>query len=88
MKKYRMMIVALLAALLAGCAIDNMDEPPTVDEEDLMNTISGKTKILITTRADIPISKKYNLDYLDSEAALVLFYRHYKRSRKRSLNSC
>ncbi|MBQ9217940.1 MAG: DUF3823 domain-containing protein [Muribaculaceae bacterium] len=27
MKKYRMMIVALLAALLAGCAIDNMDEP-------------------------------------------------------------
>lgn len=27
MKKYRLMIVALLMTMLAGCAIDNMDEP-------------------------------------------------------------
>ena len=68
-----------LDGTLTLLVIDNMDEPPTVDEEELMNTISGNTKILITTRADIPISKKYDLNLLDPDAALILFYRHFKR---------
>ena len=58
--------------------IDNMDEPPVVEDEELMNTISGNAKIIITTRASIPISEIYDLNNLDPENALILFYRHYK----------
>ena len=61
--------------------IDNMDEPPMDDEEGILNTIKGKTKILITTRADIPVSKKYELADLDPESALQLFYRHFKKGK-------
>ena len=66
--------------------IDNMDEPPTDDEIDILNTIAAKTKILITSRADIPNADEiFDLDVLDPESALVLFYRCFKRNRKLSI---
>ena len=60
--------------------IDNMDIPPTDDEIDVLNTISGKTKILITTRAEIPEFESffsYNLNAIDLDSALILFYRQF-----------
>ena len=67
--------------------IDNMDEPPTDDEIDHLNTIAGKTKILITTRADIPnVDEVYDLNVLDPEPALILFYRCFKKNKKLSLS--
>lgn len=59
--------------------IDNMDEPPTREESNELNTLSGQTKILITTRADIPYADEYLLKDLDPDYALVLFYRHFTR---------
>ena len=61
--------------------IDNMDEPPTRKEVIILNTISGRTKILITTRAAIPIGKPYNLEPLESESAIVLFYRYFQEGK-------
>ena len=58
--------------------IDNMDEPLTGEEVDQLNTVAGKTTILITTRADIPNIKKYSLESLDMDSSLILFYSLYK----------
>lgn len=66
--------------------IDNMDEPPTRDEVNELSTISGRTKILITTRADIPISESYELKDLDSDSALALFYLYYRKKRKLTID--
>ena len=62
--------------------IDNMDEPPTDDEADILNTIAGKTKILITSRALIPYVENYDLKELNLESALILFYSHYQKGKK------
>ena len=63
--------------------IDNMDEPPTDEEIDYLNTIAGKTKILITTRVEIPDAEEtYDLSEIDEDSALILFYRHYRKGRK------
>ena len=58
--------------------VDNMDEPLTGEEIDQLNTVAGKTTILITTRADIPNIKKYSLKSLDMDSSLILFYSLYK----------
>ena len=57
--------------------IDNMDIPPSDWEVDTLNTISGSTKVLITTRSSIPEFKTYILKTLDRESAICLFYKHY-----------
>ena len=62
--------------------IDNMDEPPTDDEADMLNTFAGRTKILITARAMIPHVEEYHLKDLDPESALILFYSHYLKRKK------
>ena len=45
--------------------IDNMDDPPSEDDVNELNTFSGRTKILITTKTDISIGKTYDLKDLD-----------------------
>jgi len=62
--------------------IDNMDISLSKEENRLLNTIAGKVKILITTRADIFISKPYSLSEIDPDSALFLLYRHYKKYKK------
>lgn len=57
--------------------IDNMDEIPSHDEINILNTISGKSTILITSRAAIDSFPSYTLQPLEREAAVVLFYSHY-----------
>ena len=59
--------------------IDNMDQPPTREDSNKLNTITGQTKVLITSRADIPYAEEYLLVELDPDSALVLFYRHYRK---------
>ena len=61
--------------------IDNMDDPPSKDDADVLNTISGRTKILITTRADISVGKPYALKDLDSDFALLLLYQYYRKGK-------
>lgn len=57
--------------------IDNMDDLPDSKEINILNTISGRTKILITTRVKIDRFKQYPLRPLDHKTAISLFYRHY-----------
>ena len=57
--------------------IDNMDELPSPDEINILNTISGKSTILITSRAKIDVFPSYKLQPLDRDDAVVLFYNHY-----------
>ena len=59
--------------------IDNMDEPPSQEDSNELNTLTGQTKILITSRADIPNADEYLLVDMDHDSALVLFYRHFTR---------
>ena len=61
--------------------IDNMDEVPTREELNELNTISGQTKILITSRAIIPYAKEYPIENLDAHSALILFYWHFMRQQ-------
>ena len=58
--------------------VDNMDEPLTPDEINILNTVSGKSTILITTRASTDFSS-YELPALDRDTAVVLFYNHFFR---------
>ncbi len=57
--------------------IDNMDEPPTPGDTDILNTISGKSTTLITSRATIDFFSTYGLQTLDRDAAVALFYNHF-----------
>ena len=57
--------------------IDNMDIPPSTRDKDDMNTISGGTKILITTRIKIKNFQQYPLGRMDKQDAITLFYKHY-----------
>ena len=57
--------------------IDNMDSLPGPQDLNTVNTVSGRTKLLITTRSFIPGFKTYILKALDKESAIRLFYRHY-----------
>lgn len=59
--------------------IDNMDQPPTREDSNILNTITGQTKVLITSRADIPYAEEYLLVELDPDSALILFYLHYRK---------
>ena len=61
--------------------IDNIDKPLSYKELDELNTISGKTKVLITARADIQNVEEYSLNELSLEDALLLFYWHYNRKK-------
>lgn len=66
--------------------IDNMDYLLTRDEVNELNSIKVRTKILITTRANIRIGKPYDLGDLDLESALILFYRHYQEGKKLTID--
>ncbi len=57
--------------------IDNMDELPTQDEINILNTISGRSTILITTRATNVSFPTYELKPLDRDTSVVFFYNHY-----------
>lgn len=57
--------------------IDNMDYLPSPDEINILNTVSGRTKILITTRIKIDRFKQYPLKPFEKKDAICLFYRHY-----------
>ena len=57
--------------------LDNMDSIPTSEERKALNTLSGSTKVLITTRAEIGDFCRVNLNELDDDSALSLFYRHF-----------
>ena len=57
--------------------IDNMDEIPSHEDINILNTISGKSTILITSRAAIDSFSSYELQPLDRNVAVVLFYSHY-----------
>lgn len=64
--------------------IDNMDALP--NEISYLNTFAGKTKILITTRADTPIGEPYELKDLDDDSALVLFYSCFQEKKNLTLD--
>lgn len=57
--------------------IDNMDTPPTGEEKTILNTVSGKTKVIVTSRANIDAFFKVNLSEIDDQSAICLFYRHF-----------
>lgn len=57
--------------------IDNMDELPDPDEIDILNTIAGKSTLLITTRATTDVFPSYKLLPLDRDTAVTLFYNHF-----------
>ena len=57
--------------------IDNMDSIPTAEERRVLNTLSGSTKVLITSRAEIGDFIRVELKELDDDSALSLFYRHF-----------
>ena len=57
--------------------IDNMDEIPTTEDINLLNTIAGTSTILITSRAYIDAFPSYGLPSIDRDAAVALFYNHY-----------
>lgn len=59
--------------------IDNMDDFPKKDEISQLNTLAWKTRILITTRLDMPDFISYDLKNLEMDEALKLFYSHYLR---------
>ena len=66
--------------------IDNMDASLSKGENRLLNTISDKVKILITTTVDISISKPYLLTEIDQDSAMLLLYRRYKRDNDITIN--
>lgn len=76
-EKYQL-ILNYLQSTPTFLVIDNMDVPLTGEEIDQLNTVAGKTTILITTRADIPNIKKYSLENLNIDSSLLLFYSFYK----------
>ena len=57
--------------------IDNMVSPLSAGDISDLNTVSGNTKILITSRIEIECSKGYPLNILDKQDAVKLFYKHY-----------
>lgn len=61
----------------AFLVIDNLDTPPCAQDINLLNTFSGNTKVLITTRASISKLYNYLLEPIDQEASVRLFYKHY-----------
>ena len=63
--------------------IDNMDIPPSSEEVNILNTISGRTKILITSRAIIKKVHSYHLQALDTQDAILLFYTNYLDTSER-----
>lgn len=78
-------VYLFLQATPSFLVIDNMDEPPTDDEADILNTIAWKTRILITSRAVIPYVENYDLKELNQESALILFYSHYQKRKNISI---
>ena len=57
--------------------IDQIDWPLEKGDIDFLNTVSGKTKILITTRVHNPVFDTFCLADLDMDSCLMLFYRYY-----------
>ena len=57
--------------------IDNMDEPLKAEEKQILNYISGTTKVLITSRARTEDFVQFNLRKLSDNEAIQLFYYYY-----------
>ena len=57
--------------------IDNMDDPLDSQDRALLNTLKGKTKILVTSRIALENMKPFNLEQLEPRPALEYFYRCY-----------
>ena len=70
-------VCAFLETKPTFLVIDNMDVPPSAEEINVINTVSGSTKILITTRIKIKNSLQYPLEPMDKQDAITLFYKHY-----------
>ena len=61
--------------------IDNINKSPSKKELDDLNTISGKTKVLITSRVNINYVEEYTLKELNPKDAVVLFYRYFTKKK-------
>ena len=57
--------------------IDNMDTPPNREALHNLYSIVGNTKVLLTSRAEIPGVKQVELSALKEEQALIVFYKYY-----------
>lgn len=57
--------------------IDNMDKLPTAEEQKILNSFSGSTRVIITSRAECKAFNQYSLHEIDDQAAICLLYRHY-----------
>ena len=57
--------------------IDNMDKLPTAEEQKILNSFSGSTRVIITSRAECKAFSQYSLHEIDDQAAICLLYRHY-----------
>ena len=75
------LVCAFLDNTTAFLVIDNMDELPSNDDVKRLNTLAGRTKILITTRAKLLIGKRYELKDLDPDSALILFYNYFEEGK-------
>ena len=74
-------VYAFLQTIPTFLVIDNMDDPLLKEDAGVLNTISMRTKILITTRAELSIGKRYELGDLDPDSSLLLFYQHYRKGK-------
>jgi len=57
--------------------IDNMDSIPTAEDKSILNTIIGRTRLIITSRVEIDGFYEYRLPEIDNISAEKLFYRNY-----------
>ena len=60
--------------------IDQIDLPLEREDMIFLNTLSGETKILITTRVHNPVFSTFHLRNLDRDSCLMLFYKYYLNS--------
>ena len=56
---------------------DHLDRIPNEDEISFLNTITGKTKAIITTRANVAASNVVPIGPLTTEDAITLFCKYY-----------
>jgi len=70
-------LIKYLQSVRAFLVIDGIEAPLTYEEIDILNTIAGRTKILITSRVEIPVFEAYQLNILSYEDSLLVFYRYF-----------
>ena len=79
------LVCTFLDNTAAFLVIDNMNELQPSDDVNKLNTLVGRTKFLITTRAKLPIGKRYELKDLDPDSALILFYSYFEEGKNLSI---